>query len=504
MKHLLWSLLLLCGSVHAQTFDLFRPANGILKGQTTTYVTTAATASDVISLWTGSCSSTTFLRGDGQCQSPGGAGIGTVTSVALSFTGSGISVAGSPITSAGTLALSGTLNVATGGTGATTLTGLLEGNGTSAIDPAESADVITLWTGTCNSTTFLRADGSCQTIAGNTDASTLTTGTLADGRLSSNVVLENIANTWTNATQIISASAPSLTINDTASAADSRRGYITSSSGALRLGTCNDAVSSCVDALTISHSGTSHSNNTLNMTATNVTVAGNTVLTTASTLNGSNIGTGTVADARLSANVALKNVVNQTFSTVGSNTLSVQNTSTGFAQVEIQTNGIFRGSLCSATTANTCATGDSGNDTSLRFNQKLNLADNVGTTIVASFDTAQIDLNATAVNANSSRINTVANSWKTAAGRVSSSGVLSNSLNTTSAVNNSTGFYTIDLTAAGFTSKPICTTSSENNLINVGATTTGTTNLFVQSVVDGGGGVGTATNTNFMYICHGP
>lgn len=57
--------------LHAQTFNLFKPANGILKGQTTTYVTTAAASSDVISLWSGTCNSSSFLRGDGSCQSPG-------------------------------------------------------------------------------------------------------------------------------------------------------------------------------------------------------------------------------------------------------------------------------------------------------------------------------------------------------------------------------------------------------------------------------------------------
>jgi hypothetical protein len=52
---------------------------------------------------TGTPSSTTFLRGDGTWASPTGSG--TVTSVAQSFTGGLISVAGSPITGSGTLAL---------------------------------------------------------------------------------------------------------------------------------------------------------------------------------------------------------------------------------------------------------------------------------------------------------------------------------------------------------------------------------------------------------------
>ena len=58
--------------------------------------------------------------------------IGTVTSVAASGGTTGLTFSGSPITTSGTLTLSGTLAVANGGTGATTLTGVVIGNGTSA------------------------------------------------------------------------------------------------------------------------------------------------------------------------------------------------------------------------------------------------------------------------------------------------------------------------------------------------------------------------------------
>lgn len=57
---------------------------------------------------------------------------GTVTSVAASGGTTGLTFSGSPITSSGTLTLSGTLVVSNGGTGATTLTGYVKGNGTSA------------------------------------------------------------------------------------------------------------------------------------------------------------------------------------------------------------------------------------------------------------------------------------------------------------------------------------------------------------------------------------
>jgi hypothetical protein len=63
--------------VNAATFNLFQPANGILVGNPSTYVTTAATSSTVISLWSGTCNSSTFLRGDGACAAAGGNPAGT-------------------------------------------------------------------------------------------------------------------------------------------------------------------------------------------------------------------------------------------------------------------------------------------------------------------------------------------------------------------------------------------------------------------------------------------
>ncbi len=61
--------------------------------------------------------------------------LGSVTSVAASGGTTGLTFSGSPITSSGTLTLGGTLTVANGGTGQTSLTAgyLLKGNGTSAI-----------------------------------------------------------------------------------------------------------------------------------------------------------------------------------------------------------------------------------------------------------------------------------------------------------------------------------------------------------------------------------
>ena len=75
---------------------------GILKGNATS-AHTAAASSDVIGLWTGTCSSSTWLNGAGACTAPSGAG--TVTSVGLSdgSTTPIFTITGSPVTASGTL-----------------------------------------------------------------------------------------------------------------------------------------------------------------------------------------------------------------------------------------------------------------------------------------------------------------------------------------------------------------------------------------------------------------
>lgn len=87
--------LLLSQSASAQLYPLFGPSNGIMKGNSGTPQTVAAAVADVLALWSGTCSSSTFLRGDGACAAPpGGAtsanpsatiGLSAVNGVAATF-----------------------------------------------------------------------------------------------------------------------------------------------------------------------------------------------------------------------------------------------------------------------------------------------------------------------------------------------------------------------------------------------------------------------------------
>lgn len=89
---------------------------------------------DVATLTAGSGISITNGAGSITIAATGGGG--SVTSVAVSGGTTGLTTSGGPITGAGTITLAGTLVVANGGTGATSLTGLVKGNGTSAMTAA--------------------------------------------------------------------------------------------------------------------------------------------------------------------------------------------------------------------------------------------------------------------------------------------------------------------------------------------------------------------------------
>jgi len=126
----------------------------------------------------------------------------------------------------------------------------------------------------------------------------ITTGTVADARLSTNVPLKNAANVFSASPQTISAQFPRLRISDTDQPADLRAFRIYGTGQALVIGAINDAETVAANALVIDRAG-------------NVTVNGSLVATTLGiTPLNSNSLSAPIPDAKLSSNVALENIQN--------------------------------------------------------------------------------------------------------------------------------------------------------------------------------------------------
>ena len=133
-------------------------------------------------------------------------GAGTVTSVNASGGTTGMTFTGGPITGGGTLTLSGTLNVANGGTGATTLTGYVKGTGSSAFTASAtipSTDITGLGTLATQNASSVSITGGIidgATIGGTTPGAgtftsvAMTTGTITTAPASGNdIVNKNYA-----------------------------------------------------------------------------------------------------------------------------------------------------------------------------------------------------------------------------------------------------------------------------------------------------------------------
>jgi hypothetical protein len=129
------------------------------------------------------------------------AGAGTVTSVDASGGTTGMTFTGGPVTSAGTLTLGGTLNVANGGTGKTTLTGYVIGNGSSAMTASatipntaitglgtlstQNANSVAITGGAINNATI----GATTPAAGTFTSVTMTSGTITTAPSSGNDIV---------------------------------------------------------------------------------------------------------------------------------------------------------------------------------------------------------------------------------------------------------------------------------------------------------------------------
>lgn len=87
----------------------------------------------------------------------GGGGSGTVTSVDVSGGGTGLTTSGGPVTTSGTIALSGTLNVAHGGTGAVTAAGARSNLGLGTL-ATQDANNVAITGGSINGAALQSAD----------------------------------------------------------------------------------------------------------------------------------------------------------------------------------------------------------------------------------------------------------------------------------------------------------------------------------------------------------
>jgi len=129
------------------------------------------------------------------------------------------------------------------------------------------------------------------------DAAQITTGQFLDARLSPNVVLENLVNTFTQS-QLVSTPSALVRLIDTAAAVDARVWQVMSNAGPLYLQATNDAVTVEQGQFRVNRDGSTVQSGVMNATGIGTTP-----------VPAANL-TGTVADARLTANVALKNINN--------------------------------------------------------------------------------------------------------------------------------------------------------------------------------------------------
>lgn len=249
MKRFLTSFFSLAISLSAQgaVFQQFAPATGVLKGNTNSYITTAATSTDIIAMWTGTCNSTTVLRADGGCNFVnlvtnvsgvlpvvnGGSGTSTPSLVA----GTNIGVSGSWPNQ--TIGFSGILSVANGGTG----------TATPSLVAGTNISVTGTWPNqTVNSTgaSFANPTAVIGLTANNGVASTAARSDSSPALSQAIVPTWTGAHTFTQPLTLTNASNTELRLTNTGNSSGNRAyNFQAESGGNFSLNACDDTWSSC-------------------------------------------------------------------------------------------------------------------------------------------------------------------------------------------------------------------------------------------------------------------
>lgn len=232
---------------------------------------------------------------------------GTVTSVAVSGGTTGLTTSGGPITGSGTITLAGTLAIANGGTGATTAAGARTALGlatvaaTGAYSDLSGAPATLSITAGSSGVTYNSGTGVL-------DFSALSAGTpvelYATGSATRSSSVTNVS------VGVDAASAPIVSFVNAAAPAGAKVSQIqVNNSGNWQIGFVNDAISSITTWLDVSRSSNTATNITL--TGTAITLTGSVTGTSFSgngasltSLNASNLASGTVATARLGSGTA--------------------------------------------------------------------------------------------------------------------------------------------------------------------------------------------------------